>query len=239
MTSRSIHFACFNCISLNMCYDSFPCPNWLMGIHDDNFLTVKLLVTLMPAPCMSKGVPWCCPSYLHRLSLVIYMHFLSVISCLWEENVSDFFSYVPHICTCSVLLERKSIKCMREAYGVITVVAAMIWIWSYHVRSLSSQYVWNYINYIKLSVVCTDLVDSSHPTNNLYAMGALSHHAACSKQPLRICKGGLPWFIPSPDPTHVGASGMGSVPPFCISICAGFHGLIVFFYSCIRCSLVF
>lgn len=91
MTSRSIHFACFNCISLNMCYDSFPCPNWLMGIHDNNFLTVKLLVTLMPAPCMSKEVPWCCPSYLHRLSLVIYMHFLSVISCLWEENVSDFF----------------------------------------------------------------------------------------------------------------------------------------------------
>jgi hypothetical protein len=30
-----------------------------------------------------------------------------------------------------------------------------------------------------------------------------------SKQPLRIYREDLPWFIPSPDTTHVAASGMG------------------------------
>jgi len=33
---------------------------------------------------------------------------------------------------------------------------------------------------------------------------------------------GLPWFFPSPDPTHVGASGTGSAP-FCVSQCSGYE----------------
>lgn len=55
----------------------------------------------------------------------IYAFFICHLMLMRGKCVR-FFSYVPHICTCSVLLERKSIKCMREAYGVITVVAAMI-----------------------------------------------------------------------------------------------------------------
>ena len=33
---------------------------------------------------------------------------------------------------------------------------------------------------------------------------------------------GLSRFIPSPDPTHVGASGTGSAP-FCVSQCSGYE----------------
>ena len=42
---------------------------------------------------------------------------------------------------------------------------------------------------------------------------SLSHQVVGSKQPLRrFAGGGLPRFFPSPDPTHVGASGTGSAP---------------------------
>jgi hypothetical protein len=41
---------------------------------------------------------------------------------------------------------------------------------------------------------------------------SLSHQVAGSKQPLLLQEKGLPQFIPSSDPTHVGASGTSYAP---------------------------